>query len=111
MDEAERLSDVLTVLGQGKVVAHGSAKAILGDLVGEHVIVLEADAVTTAGITPWLAARGLTPPAPVLGFRHLNVRADDLADFARAFPALRYEVRAPNLDDLFMKLSLGPCAG
>ena len=111
MDEAERLSDVLTVLAQGKVVAHGSAKAILGDLVGEHVVILEADALTTATVVPWLAARGLTAPAAVLGFRHLNVRAEELADFARAFPALRYEVRAPNLDDLFMKLSLGPCAG
>jgi len=111
MDEAERLSDVLTVLGQGRVVAHGSAKTVLGDLVGEHVVVLEADALTTATMAPWLAARGLTPPAPVLGFRHLTLRADELADFARAYPTLRYEVRVPNLDDLFMKLSLGPCAG
>jgi hypothetical protein len=37
---------------------------------------------------------------------HLALRADDLADFARAFPALRYEVRAPTLDDLFLKLAL-----
>ncbi|HUF91421.1 MAG TPA: ABC transporter ATP-binding protein, partial [Candidatus Limnocylindria bacterium] len=111
MDEAERLSDVLTVLGQGKVVAQGSAKTVLGDLVGEHVVVLEADALTAASVAPWLAAHALTPPAAVLGFRYLSLRADELADFARAFPALRYEVRAPNLDDLFMKLSLGPCAG
>jgi hypothetical protein len=34
------------------------------------------------------------------------LRADDLADFARSFPALRYEVRAPTLDDLFLKLAL-----
>jgi lipooligosaccharide transport system ATP-binding protein len=111
MDEAERLSDALTVLAQGKVVAHGSAKTVLGDLVGEHVVVLEADALTTAAVAPWLTAHGLTAPAAVLGFRHLSLRAEELADFARAFPALRYEVRAPNLDDLFMKLSLGPCAG
>jgi ABC-2 type transport system ATP-binding protein len=111
MDEAERLSDALTVLAQGKVVAHGSAKTVLGDLVGEHVVVLEADALTTAAVAPWLTAHGLTPPAAVLGFRHLTLRAEELADFARAFPSLRYEVRAPNLDDLFMKLSLGPCAG
>jgi lipooligosaccharide transport system ATP-binding protein len=111
MDEAERLSDVLTVLGQGKVVAHGSAKAILGNLVGEHVVVLEADALTTASIAPWLATHALALPAAVLGFRHLSLRAEELADFARAFPALRYEVRAPNLDDLFMTLSLGACAG
>ena len=32
----------------------------------------------------------------------------ELAEFARAFPALRYEVRGPTLDDLFLKLSLTP---
>jgi len=37
---------------------------------------------------------------------HLPLRADALADFARAFPSLRYEVRAPTLDDLFLKLAL-----
>ncbi|MFI5327150.1 MAG: ABC transporter ATP-binding protein, partial [Candidatus Rokuibacteriota bacterium] len=42
MDEAERLSDALTVLAHGRVVARGTAKTVLGDLVGEHVIVVEA---------------------------------------------------------------------
>ena len=84
MDEAERLSDVLTVLAQGKVVAHGAPKSVLGDMLGE--------------------------PLAVLGAWHVPLSAEQLADFARAFPALRYEVRAPNLDDLFLKLAL-PCAG
>jgi hypothetical protein len=47
----------------------------------------------------------------VLGAWHLPLSADELADFARAFPALRYEVRVPTLDDLFLKLALDPCAG
>src|ERR1700716_1365212 len=42
MDEAERLSDALTVLAHGRVVARGTAKTVLGDLVGEHVVVVEA---------------------------------------------------------------------
>jgi ABC-type multidrug transport system ATPase subunit len=46
MDEAERLSDVLTVLAQGKVVAHGTPKSVLGDMLGEHVVVVEAELVT-----------------------------------------------------------------
>jgi lipooligosaccharide transport system ATP-binding protein len=111
MDEAERLSDLLTVLAQGKVVARGTTRSVLGDLVGEHVVVLEADAATTAAVAPWLDKRGIAASMAVLGFRHLTLRAEELADFARAFPALRYEVRAPNLDDLFLKLSVGPCAG
>ena len=110
MDEAERLSDALTVLAQGKVVAHGTPKSVIGDMLGEHVVVLEADAVTTPAITSWLGERGLGEPLAVLGAWHLPLSGEQLADFARAFPALRYEVRPPNLDDLFLKLALGPCA-
>jgi lipooligosaccharide transport system ATP-binding protein len=106
MDEAERLSDALTVLARGKVVAHGTAKTVLGDLVGEHVIVLDAAAAT--GVVAWLRGRGRGEPAAVLGTWHVPVSGEELADFARAFPALRYEVRVPTLDDLFLKLALQP---
>ncbi len=34
----------------------------------------------------------------------MPVSGEELAEFARAFPALRYEVRGPTLDDLFLKL-------
>ena len=105
MDEAERLSDALTVLARGRVVARGTAKAVLGDLVGEHVIVLDAAAF---GVGAWLAQRGRDEPASVLGAWHVPVSGEELADFARAFPALRYEVRVPTLDDLFLKLALAP---
>jgi lipooligosaccharide transport system ATP-binding protein len=106
MDEAERLSDLLTVLARGKVIAHGAPKAILGELLGEHVVVVDADRETTAAIENWLAARALGPPLSVLGQWHLPLRADDLADFARTFPSLRYEARAPTLDDLFLRLAV-----
>ena len=108
MDEAERLSDVLTVLARGRVVAHGAPKAVLGDSVGEHVVVVAAEPGTTAAILPWLAPRGLREPATVLGDWHVPLSAEALADFARAFPHLRYEVRSPTLDDLFLKLALEP---
>jgi lipooligosaccharide transport system ATP-binding protein len=108
MDEAERLSDVLTVLARGRVVARGTPKAVLGDSVGEHVVVVAAGAASTAALPPWLAARGLRAPATVLGDWHVPLSAEALADFARAFPDLRYEVRSPTLDDLFLKLALEP---
>jgi lipooligosaccharide transport system ATP-binding protein len=108
MDEAERLSDVLTVLARGRVVAHGTPKAVLGDSVGEHVVVVAADTGVTTALLPWLAGRGLGEPATVLGDWHLPLSAEALADFARAFPHLRYEVRGPTLDDLFLKLALEP---
>jgi lipooligosaccharide transport system ATP-binding protein len=110
MDEAERLSDALTVLARGRVVAHGTAKAVLGDLVGEHVVVVDAGAAGAA-VAAWLADRGLGEPASVLGVWHLPLSGNELAEFARAFPVLRYEVRVPTLDDLFLKLALAPCAG
>ena len=106
MDEAERLSDALTVLAHGRVVARGTAKTVLGDLVGEHVVVVEAG--QGAAVAAWLTAQGRGEPASVLGAWHVPVSGEELAEFARAFPALRYEVRGPTLDDLFMKLSLTP---
>jgi lipooligosaccharide transport system ATP-binding protein len=109
MDEADRLSDALTVLARGRVVAHGTPKSVLGDMLGEHVVVVEADDAATAAVVPWLETHGLGDPLAVLGAWHLPLSAEQLADFARAFPALRYEVRRPTLDDLFLKLAL-PCA-
>jgi lipooligosaccharide transport system ATP-binding protein len=111
MDEAERLSDALTVLARGRVAAQGTPRSVLGDLVGEHVVVLDALPETGSAVLPWLARHGLGDPVGVLGTWHLPLSAEALADFAKTFPTLRYEVRAPNLDDLFLKLALGPCAG
>jgi anti-sigma factor RsiW len=88
------------------VVARGTAKTVLGDLVGEHVVVV--DAGQGAAVAAWLAARGRGEPASVLGDLHLPLSGEELAEFARGFPALRYEVRGPTLDDLFLKLSLAP---
>jgi lipooligosaccharide transport system ATP-binding protein len=110
MDEAERLSDALTVLAQGRVVAHGTPKSVLGDMLGEHVVVVEAGEGTASAVAPWLETQGLAEPVTVLGAWQLPLRAEQLAEFARAFPALRYEVRPPNLDDLFLKLALRPWA-
>ena len=50
----------------------------------------------------------MAEPGGVLGAWHLPLTGEELADFARAFPTLRYEVRVPTLDDLFLKLSLDP---
>ena len=108
MEEAERLSDVVTVLAQGKVVANGTTASVLGDLVGEHVVVLQAAIATKADVGAWLSSRGMPDPVGVLGDWHLPLRGDELAEFARDFPALRYEVRTPTLDDLFLKLAARP---
>jgi lipooligosaccharide transport system ATP-binding protein len=79
---------------------------VLGDLVGEHVLVVESGSASADLVLAWLAARKLGEPVGVLGAWHIPLSAPDLADFARDFPTLRYEVRAPTLDDLFLKLAV-----
>src|SRR5688572_11099904 len=106
MDEAERLSGHISVLAQGRVSTQGTPESVLGDLLGEHVLVVDAAAAGAADVAAWMTVRGLGPPVGVLGDWHVPLRAETLADFARAFPSLRYEVRAPTLDDLFLKLAL-----
>lgn len=104
MDEAERLSDRLQVLQAGRVRAAGISKAVLGDVVGEHIVLLQAQEVESARAVQWFQNRG-DKPAQVLAYWHIALDAPGLAAFVAAFPALRYEVRPPTLDDLFLALS------
>lgn len=104
MDEAERLSDRLMVLQAGAVRALGSPRSVLGDLVGEHIVVLDADDPAAATVRAWCNERGLKP-AVVLGDWHLPLNAAGLAAFVSTFTDLRYEVRVPTLDDLFLALA------
>lgn len=105
MDEAERLSDRLQVLQTGKVRAAGSTQSVLGDVVGEHVVLLPADSDDTAPVLEWCRNQG-AKPAQVLARWHVAMDAPGLAAFVGAFPELRYEVRPPTLDDLFLALSI-----
>jgi ABC-type multidrug transport system ATPase subunit len=105
MDEAERLSDNLLVLELGKVVAEGTPRAVLGDLVGEHVVVLDQDNPAAERVRQFLSERGLPPPARVLNTWHIPLGASGLAAFSAAFGEIRFEVRAPTLDDLFLQLA------
>jgi ABC-type multidrug transport system ATPase subunit len=104
MDEAERLSDRLVVLQLGKVRAMGRAHAVLGDVVGEHVVLLSAQAPEARQVIEWLRGRGVKP-AQILADWHMPLDAPGLAAFVAAFPELRYEVRPPTLDDLFLALA------
>ncbi len=101
MDEAERLSDRLVLLQDGRVRAQGTTRTLLGDLVGEHVVVIPQ--LSAATVLTWCAQRALRP-ATVLDECHLPLDAAGLAAFVASFPGLRYEVRPPNLDDLFLAL-------
>lgn len=107
MDEAARLSDRLQVLQHGRVRARGPADAVLGDVVGEHVVLLRADEPQTPEVLAWIDANlsCMARPSQVLTYWHVPLDAEGLSRFVAAFPGLRYEVRPPTLDDLFLALA------
>jgi len=108
MDEAERLSDELVVLREGRTVATGPPRAVLGDLVGEHVLVLDARDPAAPAVCAWARQAGLPEPCRVLSTLHLALDGPGLARFSARFGDLRFEVRPPTLDDLFLKLAEKP---
>ncbi len=108
MDEAERLSDELLVLREGRMVAAGPPRAVLGDLVGEHMLVLEAHDPAAPAVREWARQAGLPEPSRVLSSLHLALDGPGLARFSARFGDLRFEVRPPTLDDLFLKLAEKP---
>jgi lipooligosaccharide transport system ATP-binding protein len=106
MDEAERLSDRLLVMSRGAAIARGTPRGILGELLGEHVVVLRVEAEVRERVARWLAERGGGRPASILGELHVPLTAPELAAFTTDFTELRFTVRPPTLDDLFIKLSV-----
>lgn len=109
MDEAAKLSDRLQVIQAGRVRASGSAAAVLGDVVGEHVALIPVAAPKVDAALAWLRSHPsmLRPvrPAQVLAHWHIALDARGLAAFVAEFPDLAYEVRRPTLDDLFLALA------
>ena len=105
MDEAERLSDELLILREGRVVAAGHSRAVLGNLIGEHMLVLDARDPAVSAVRDWVRQTGLPEPTRVLSTLHLALDGPGLAQFSARFGDLRFEVRPPTLDDLFLKLA------
>ncbi|MEW8650171.1 MAG: ABC transporter ATP-binding protein [Candidatus Thiodiazotropha sp.] len=105
MDEAERLSDKLLVLKEGAVVTSGGPRTVLGDLVGEHVVVLDANIPEADAVRQWLLDEGLERPTRILNSWQIALDGAGLARFSASFGQLRFEVRPPNLDDLFLQLA------
>ncbi|MBT2970431.1 MAG: hypothetical protein B6D72_09635 [gamma proteobacterium symbiont of Ctena orbiculata] len=105
MDEAERLSDNLLVLKEGKVITSGGPRTVLGDLVGEHVVILDANIPEADAVRQWLVMEGLKRPTKILNSWQIPLDGSGLAGFSATFGQLRFEVRPPNLDDLFLQLT------
>jgi lipooligosaccharide transport system ATP-binding protein len=107
MDEAERLSDQLVLLKDGKVLSRGTPKALLGDLMGELVLVVRPPPGRRPAIADWLRIHAAAAPAPaaVLDELRLPLTTAQVGAFCAAFPELRTQVREPDLDDLFLLLA------
>lgn len=108
MDEAERLSDEVVVLAKGKAVAQGAPRALLDSVMGDHMAVTLVDEVDAARLTAWTSDRLGAAPLRVLDEWHVPLRATQLTQFSTDFADVRFKVRDPTLEDLFLKLSLDP---
>jgi lipooligosaccharide transport system ATP-binding protein len=105
MDEAERLSDELLVIDGGRSIARGTTKAVLGSMLGEHVLVVPPHAEAHDAIATYLREDLGLEPSVVLGELHAPIRATDFAALCHRFPDAPISMRPPNLDDLFLELS------
>ena len=105
MDEAERLSDELLVIHEGRDVAHGEPHAVIGSLLGDHVVVVPRHEPARDQIEAWLGGRGAEQVATVLGELRIPVTKEDLLALSSEFEGATWRVRPPNLDDLFIALA------
>ncbi len=108
MDEAERLSDELLVMAQGRAVARGRPGEVVGAVLGDHVLVVPPAEPRRDEITRWAEETLEVHPAAVLGELRIPISTEQLALFTDCFGGCRFTVRPPNLDDLFLALSLEP---
>jgi len=70
--------------------------------------VIEVRDPAVPAVCAWARQQGLPEPRRVLATLHLALDGPGLARFSARFGDLRFEVRAPTLDDLFLKLAEKP---
>ena len=104
MDEAERLCDRLAVIDQGRMIAEGAPR----ELIGQHI---EAEVVEVYGdnALAWCEREGRSQSARIevsgeTVFCYTN-NGRALLDGLRATEGVRYLHRPANLEDLFLKLT------
>ena len=105
MDEAERLSDELLVIDEGRRVAHGEPHEVIDRVLGDHVVVVPKGEPAREEIAAWLRTRGAHEVVTVLGELRVPLSKEDLAELTVRFADATWQVRTPNLDDLFIALA------
>ncbi|MFZ1865054.1 MAG: ABC transporter ATP-binding protein [Polyangiales bacterium] len=105
MDEAERLSDELLVIHQGRGVIRGEPHRVIDAALGDHVVIVPRAEPARKEIEAWLNTRGAQPVATVLGELRVPVSKEILIELTGRFKEATWQVRPPNLDDLFIALA------
>ena len=105
MDEAERLSDELLVIHEGRNVVQGEPHRVIDTVLGDHVIIVPRAEPAREEIAAWLRDRGAEQVATVLGELRVPVSKEDLVALTARFGEATWQVRPPNLDDLFIALA------
>lgn len=114
MDEAERLSDRLAILDNGRMLAGGSPREVIAEHIEPQVVEVFGewdghDLPAGGGAAEWAKAHaaGLSDRFEVSGetaFCYLHEAAPLLAHLSTQ-PGLRYLHRPANLEDVFLKLT------
>ena len=75
------------------------------DVLGDHVVIVPRNEPAREEIGAWLRERGAHEVATVLGELRVPVSKEDLAALTARFAEATWQVRPPNLDDLFIALA------
>lgn len=105
MDEAERLSDELLVIHQGRGIVHGEPHQVIDTALGDHVVIVPRGEPARGEIEAWLRSKDAQPVATVLGELRVPVSKEILIELTACFKDATWQVRPPNLDDLFIALA------
>lgn len=105
MDEAERLSNELLVIYQGRGIVRGEPHRVIDTALGDHVVLVPRAEPARKEVESWLRAKGAQPVATVLGELRVPVSKELLVELTGRFGDATWQVRPPNLDDLFIALA------
>jgi len=110
MDEAERLCDRVAVIDRGKVIALGSPRQLIEQVVGHEIVEFgtpaSVDAAALAGLAGVTAVRSI-PSGFALTVERVHVTVPALLAFleAREVPLERLSTHSATLEDVFVTLT------
>ena len=114
LEEADQLSDSISVIDDGKVIAEGTSDELKASIGGQRVELSLVSADDSAAAREILVRHGSGEPTVSAGGRALTVTADDapaalqriLAEFGSSgIQLFDAGMRRPTLDDVFLRLT------